>query len=52
MTLGLPVDEGPVDVRLLLDLARFHDVTPTAPVPGFPYGERGGGGTGGAGRGR
>ena len=25
------------DGHLLLDLGRFHDVEPTAPVPGFPY---------------
>jgi inward rectifier potassium channel len=27
------------DGNLLLDLGRFHDLTPTAPAPGFPYGE-------------
>jgi inward rectifier potassium channel len=26
------------DGNLLLDLRRFHDLTPTAPAPGFPYG--------------
>lgn len=31
------------DGNLLLDLRRFHDLTPTAPVPGFPYGARGDG---------
>jgi inward rectifier potassium channel len=25
--------------NMLLDLGRFHDLTPTAPMPGFPYGE-------------
>ncbi|HEX9053168.1 MAG TPA: ion channel [Anaeromyxobacter sp.] len=25
---------------VVLDLRRFHDLTPTAPIPGFPYGER------------
>lgn len=27
------------DGNVLLDLRRFHDLTPTAPVPGFPHGE-------------
>jgi inward rectifier potassium channel len=27
------------DGNLLLDLRRFHELTPTAPVPGFPYGD-------------
>jgi inward rectifier potassium channel len=27
------------DGNVLVDLRRFHDLTPTAPVPGFPYGE-------------
>jgi inward rectifier potassium channel len=26
------------DGNVVLDLRRFHDVTPTAPIPGFPYG--------------
>ncbi len=30
------------DGNLVLDLRRFHDLTPTPPVPGFPYGEGGG----------
>ncbi len=25
---------------VILDLRRFHDVAPTEPIPGFPYGER------------
>lgn len=25
------------DGNLLMDLGRFHDLTPTAPIPGFPY---------------
>jgi len=29
------------DGNLLLDLRCFHDLTPTAPVPGFPYGVHG-----------
>jgi inward rectifier potassium channel len=33
------VSETP-DGNMLLDLSRFHDVVPTAPTPGFPYGER------------
>jgi inward rectifier potassium channel len=28
---------------LVLDLRRFHDLAPSAPIPGFPYGERGDG---------
>ena len=31
------------DGNMLLDLRRFHDLTPTAPVPGFPYGAPGDG---------
>jgi inward rectifier potassium channel len=27
------------DGNVLLDLRRFHDLTPTAPIPGFAYGE-------------
>ena len=27
------------DGNMLLDLSRFHDLTPTAPLAGFPYGE-------------
>jgi inward rectifier potassium channel len=27
------------DGNVLLDLRRFHEVTPTAPIPGFPYGD-------------
>ncbi len=27
------------DGNLLFDLRRFHDVTPTRPLPGFPYGD-------------
>jgi inward rectifier potassium channel len=34
------------DGNMLLDLRRFHELTPTAPIPGFPYGE--GAGPGGA----
>jgi inward rectifier potassium channel len=32
------LSEAP-DGNLVLDLTRFHELTPTAPVPGFPYGE-------------
>jgi len=28
------------DGNVVLDLRRFHDLAPTAPIPGFPYGER------------
>jgi inward rectifier potassium channel len=29
------------DGNVLLDLRRFHELTPSAPAPGFPYGEAG-----------
>jgi inward rectifier potassium channel len=31
------------DGNMLLDLTRFHELTPTAPAPGFPYGTPAGG---------
>jgi inward rectifier potassium channel len=37
------------DGNMLLDLGRFHDLVPTAPVPGFPYPEPAAGGDGPAG---
>ncbi len=32
------------DGNVVLDLRRFHDVVPVAPIPGFPWGERAGAG--------
>lgn len=44
----LSEEEGGV---IVLDLGRFHELTPTEKAPGFPYPEESGGGEGGAGDG-